>query len=311
MKNIPITFLFLLVLNTGIAQKIYKAELLIDAKATLGEGSIWHPRENKLYWIDIDLQTLHTYDPITKDEKSYPLGQKVGTVVPIDTGGVLVALKDGVYAFNMKANNFLLIASPEKDLAENRFNDGKCDPAGRFWVGSMGPRYKASLYRISAPSECLRMLDSITTSNGIVWTKDKSKMYYIDTPTGKVMRFDYDNEKGTISNQGVAIRFPDGIGYPDGMTIDSEGMLWIAHWGGSCVGRWNPETGKMIARVDVPALNITSCAFGGKNLETLFITTARTGMDEAKLTAFPLSGGVFSVNPGTTGINANYFKTKH
>ncbi len=312
MKTLLISFILSLIsLTICIAQKIYKATLLLDAKATLGEGSIWHPGEKKLYWIDIDEKTLHTYDPDSKEETHYPLKQKVGTIVPIDTGGVLVALKDGVYAFNMKANIFRFITSPEKDLTENRFNDGKCDPWGRFWVGTIGPRYKAALYRITAPSECTKMLDSITTSNGIVWSSDKTKMFYIDTPTGEVRQYNYDNNTGNISNAQIVVKFPKGIGYPDGMTIDSEGMLWIAHWGGSCVGRWNPVTGNMIAKVEVPALNITSCAFGGKYLDTLYITTAKTGMNEKQLKQFPLSGGVFSVTVDVKGTPANYFNTKH
>jgi len=302
--------LIILSINHSSGQKIYQANLVINAKAGIGETAIWHPSEQKLYWIDVDKKTLNTFDPVTKSENHYSLPKMVGTVVPIDTGGVLLALKDGVYEFNMKTNNFRLLAAPEKDLPDNWLNDGKCDPAGRFWVGSMGPKYKASLYRISASGKCDKVLDSITISNGIVWTSDKSKMYYIDSPTLQVRQFDYDNETGNISNSKVVITFPDGVGSPDGMTIDSDGKLWIAHWGGSCVSCWDPNTGKMIAKVEVPALNVTSCAFGGKKLDILYITTASLFMDEASQKKFPASGGVFEVKTGFKGIPANYFKTK-
>lgn len=143
-----------------------------------------------------------------------------------------------------------------------------------------------------------KMIDDVTISNGIVWSQDKTRMYYIDTPTQKVMAYDYDNETGKISNPEVAVNIPDGLGYPDGSTMDSEGMLWIAMWGGQAVTRWNPETGKLLERITIPALNVTSCAFGGRNLETLFITTARAGMSEEQISRFPESGGLFKIKPG-------------
>ncbi|HEX3007143.1 MAG TPA: SMP-30/gluconolactonase/LRE family protein, partial [Bacteroidales bacterium] len=217
--------------------------------------------------------------------------------------------KDGVYAYNLKNHKAKLLVSPERELKENRFNDGKCDPAGRFWVGSIGPRYQASLYRITADGNCTKMLDSVSTSNGIVWTSDRKTMYYIDTSTGKVRAFDYDYTSGNISNPRVVIKFPAGMGAPDGMSIDSEGKLWIAHWGGACVGRWDPESGEMIAKVDVAAPHVTSCAFGGSNLDTLYITTARTGLSEEQLKKYPDSGKVFVANPGITGVRASYFQT--
>ncbi len=297
-------------LNFNYAQKIYQASLFIDAKAGIGETALWHPSEKKLYWIDVDKKLLNVIDPTTKLENHYPLGKMVGTVVPIDTGGVLVALKDGVYVFNMKTNNFRLLVSPEKELPDNWLNDGKCDPSGRFWVGSMGPHNKASLYRINAEGESVKMLDSITISNGIVWTLDKTKMYYIDSPTLAVQQFDYDNTTGNISNSKVVIKFPNGIGSPDGMAIDTKGNLWIAHWGGSCVSCWDPATGQMIAKVEVPALNVTSCAFGGENLDMLYITTTSLFTDETSQKKYPASGGVFMVKTGAKGLRANYFKTK-
>ncbi len=296
--------------TNAYAQTNIQSKILLNTQAILGEGSIWHPKEQLLYWVDIDKGILYTYNPAGGEEKKYELGKKVGTVVPIDTGGVLVALKDGIYSYNLKNQKLKLLVSPEKDLTENRFNDGKCDPGGRFWVGSMGPRYKASLYRISATGEAIQMLDSISTSNGIVWSADKKIMYYIDTPTGAVRAFDYHNTTGNISNERIVIQFPKGVGYPDGMSIDSEGKLWIAHWGGFCIGRWDPQTGKMLTKVDVPAPNVTSCAFGGKNLDLLYITTASTGMSAEALKQYPDAGKVFVANPGVKGTKANFFKTR-
>jgi sugar lactone lactonase YvrE len=311
MKTIFSLLLLSLVHLPLIAQKLIPCKVLLNHQAVLGEGSIWHPTEKVLYWIDIDNGQLFTFNPKSGKENKYGLGQKVGTVVPIDTGGVMVALKDGIYSFNLKNQQLKLLVSPEKELADNRFNDGKCDPAGRFWVGSMGPRYKASLYRITSSGTCNKMLDSVSTSNGLVWTADKKTMYYVDTNTGAVRAFDFDNSTGDISNPRVVIKFPQGIGYPDGMSIDSEGMLWIAHWGGYCIGRWNPASGKMIAKVDVPAPNVTSCAFGGRNLDVLYITTASTGMSDSDLRKYPDSGKLFTAKPGVKGVKANQFKTKN
>lgn len=312
--NMKTTFTITISLIAAIcslqAQTIIASKVFSEQSAVLGEGSFWHPQQNLLYWVDIDNGFLFTMETGSKSTKRFELGQKVGTVVPVDTGGVLVALKDGIYSYNLNNRKLKLIVSPEKDLTENRFNDGKCDPAGRFWVGSMGPRYKASLYRISNNGSCERMLDSVSTSNGIVWSADKKTMYYIDTTTGAVRAFDYDNANGNISNERVVIKFPQGIGYPDGMSIDSEGMLWIAHWGGYCVGRWNPNTGKMIAKVEVPAPNVTSCAFGGKNLDILYITTASTGMSAEALKQYPNSGKLFVAAPGVRGTKINFFKTQ-
>lgn len=310
MKTTACVIIAALFSTIAVAQKIIPSELLINKSAVLGEGSFWHPQQKILYYVDIDNGILHTYNPVSKEEKAYELGQKVGTVVPVDTGGVVVALKDGIYAYNLQSKKLKLLVSPEKELTENRFNDGKCDPAGRFWVGSMGPRYKASLYRISANGSFKQMLDSVSTSNGIVWSADKKTMYYIDTPTGAVRAFDYDNKTGEIKNARVVVQFPKGVGYPDGMSIDSEGKLWIAHWGGYCVGRWDPATGNMIAKVEVPAPNVTSCAFGGKNLDILYITTANTGMSEEAKSKYPDSGKVFVANPGVKGTPVNFFKTK-
>ena len=152
------------------------------------------------------------------------------------------------------------------------------------------------------------MLDSVTISNGIVWTADKKTMYYNDTPTLTVQAFDYDDKTGTISKGRVAVRIPKGTGAPDGMTIDAEGKLWVALWGGNCVARFDPVTGELMQKIMVPAPNVSSCAFGGKNLETLYITTARAWVSPEKLKEFPLSGGLFAVKPGVRGVPAFFYE---
>ena len=225
------------------------ANLELDAKAMLGEGAIWHSTENKLYWIDIENKMLHIYDPETKSDRLIPVGERIGTVVPAKGGGVIVALQNGIHRLDTKTEEMKFIVNPLPD-SNMRFNDGKCDPAGRFWVGSMAldaRRKGASLYRLDRDKSVHNMLDSVTISNGIVWTADKKTMYYNDTPTMTVQAFDYDDKTGSISNRRVAIKIPRGMGAPDGMTIDAEGKLWIALWGGYAVGCFDPETGLLLA----------------------------------------------------------------
>ena len=288
------------------------AEIVLDEKTILGEGSIWHPKENTLYWIDIEGKSLHIYDPVTKADKQFVLGSRVGTVVPVEDGGALVALQNGIQKLDTKTGKLTFITNPLTD-SNIRFNDGKCDPSGRFWVGTMAldSRKKGGvLYRLDKDKSVHLMLDSVSISNGIVWTADKKTMYYNDTPTGTIQAFDYDDETGNITNRRIAVKIPKGIGAPDGMTIDAEGNLWVALWGGGIVGKFNPLTGELLQKVNVAAPNVSSCAFGGKNLQTLYITTARQWMNEKQLKEYPLSGGLFSVKPGVKGIPAEFYKGK-
>jgi sugar lactone lactonase YvrE len=285
-----------------------QAALLIDAKARLGEGSFWHPTEKKLYWIDIERKELHMYDPLTKKDMHFDVGARIGTVVPVKSGGALVALQNGIHFIDTKNGKLTFLNNP---LGDNiRFNDGKCDPAGRFWVGSMGLDFKqgaSSLYRFDQDKSIHIMVNNVTCSNGIVWSADKKTMYYIDTPTGNVDAFDYDDATGNISNRRVAVKIPEGNGYPDGMSIDSEDKLWVALWGGSGVARFDPLTGKMLLKVNVPAPHTTSCAFGGKDLKTLYITTAGDGLNESQLKEYPLSGGLFTVDLDVKGVPVNFY----
>ncbi len=286
------------------------ATLLLDAKTTLGEGSIWHPDEKLLYWIDIEGKALHVYDPAAATDRVIPVGSRIGTVVPASKGEMVVALQSGITRIDPRTGKMTLLNAPLTD-PKVRFNDGKCDPSGRFWVGTMAldtHKYGAVLYRYDTDGSIHTLLDSVTISNGIVWTKDKKTMYYNDTPTGTVQAFDYDDKTGAISRRRVAITIPPGSGSPDGMTIDNEDKLWVALWGGSMVARFDPITGQLLQKVLVPAPNVTSCAFGGKNLDILYITTARLGMRPDQLTRFPLSGGLFSVKPGVKGVKAEFYK---
>jgi sugar lactone lactonase YvrE len=289
---------------------IYQATLLLDAQAALGEGPIWHPGEQKLYWVDIEGRKLHILDPQTLDNQTIETGQRIGTVVPAVSGGAVVALQNGVHMVNTQDGTLTLLANPLEGLGEVRLNDGKADPAGRLWVGSMrmdGTSEQAALYRIEPSGESALMLGGVTISNGIVWTKDQKTMYYIDTPTRKVRAFDYDKTTGGISNERVAVEIPQEMGSPDGMAIDENDHIWIGMWGGFAITHWNPATGELLGKVEVPAQNVTACAFGGEDFSTLYITTARIGTKPEVLEQYPHCGSVFVVKPGVKGVPSHFF----
>ncbi|GAA4433907.1 hypothetical protein GCM10023188_24170 [Pontibacter saemangeumensis] len=286
------------------------AELVLDANATLGEGAIWHPTEKRLYWIDIEAAELHLYDPATDKDTLFHTGERPGTVVPVKGGGVLLATQNSIRKLDTETGELTLVAKPLHD-PQLRFNDGKVDPSGRFWVGTMAydvQKGAAALYRMDIDKSFHQVLDKVTISNGLVWSADKKTMYYVDSPTLTVQAFDYNDASGAISNGRVTVRIPEAVGgSPDGMAIDTEGKLWIALWGAAAVIRCEPGTGEVLQRVEVPALHVTSVAFGGENLDVLYITSAREGMSPEQLETYPKSGGLFAVKPGVRGVPAEFY----
>lgn len=281
-----------------------EVDVLVDIRALVGEGALWDEQAQVLYWVDIMSNALYVYDPATGQNRHYDIGQHVGTVVLRRSGGVMLALANGFAEYDLASGKLTILSDPESHLPSNRFNDGKCDPGGRFWAGTMAytnQSTQGSLYRLDADLSVHKMLGNIAISNGIVWSHDKRTMYYIDTFAHNVRAFDYDNASGDISNERVVIPESPEMRMPDGMAIDANGNLWVAHFGGGCVRCWNPHTGQLIDQIDLPARQITSCAFGGEKLDTLFITSAALGLDTAALAKQPLAGSLFSVKPGVTG----------
>ncbi|WP_281242825.1 SMP-30/gluconolactonase/LRE family protein [Salisediminibacterium halotolerans] len=227
-----------------------------------------------------------------------------------ENGGLLLALERGFYFYDLDSNDLTPLGDPEAGIATNRFNDGKCDPAGRFWAGTMAldkAPGNANLYRLNRDHNIEHVLSGVTTSNGLAWDRERALMYYIDTKTKKVQAYDYDDGSGAIANPRTAVTIADGAGSPDGMTIDQEGMLWIALFRGWRVIRVNPATGERLAEIAVPASQVTSCTFGGSSLDELYITTARTGLSEEALKEQPHAGGIFRVQPGVSGMPSYTF----
>jgi sugar lactone lactonase YvrE len=280
-----------------------QVDVALDARAALAEGPVWDAAAGRLLWVDILANAVHSFDPGTGDDTAFDVGRAVGAVALRATGGLVLALEDGFGRTEPGATDVELIAPVGADDPSIRFNDGACDPAGRFWAGTMsyeGIAGAGSLYRLDPDRSVERMLDGVTTSNGLAWSADDRTMYYIDTATGGVDAFDYDAGTGSIANRRRFVDVP-GPGMPDGMTIDEAGCLWVALWRGSAVHRYRPD-GSLDRVVDIPCELVTSCAFGGPDLDELFITSAREGLDERALADQPLAGSLFRCRPGVRGL---------
>ncbi len=293
--------------------KSYKevtAKLEFEIMALLGEGAFWNHKTQEFYWVDIEGKKLNIYNPQLKENKSIEMPSLIGTVVPYTEDEAVVALLNGIYKVNLQSEELILLSDVESNMPENRFNDGKCDPNGNLWVGSMHfeqSRPNASVYKINEKGESVKMIDSVTISNGIVWTKDSKTMYYIDTPTGNIKAYDFNPESSTISNGRIAVEVSEEHGFPDGMAIDEDDMLWVGMWNGNAVVRFNPKTGKLISKIAVPAHNVTSCAFGGENLDVLYITTSSLDMTEEEQNTYPMAGSIFIADPGIKGVKSRFF----
>ena len=286
-----------------------EVNVLPGVTSTLGEGPVWHHGEQVFYWIDISGKKLHRLDLASGKDLSFNMGSMIGAVVPVEAGGVVVALETGIFKFNAPDQSLKLVDYPSDAAPNTRFNDGKCDSSGRLWIGTMernAKPHQGKLYRMDH-GKLVAVLENISISNGLGWSPDGQTMYYIDTFEQAVYAFDFDVMHGEISNKRIFIAIPESMGSPDGMTVDSTGQLWIALWGGSGVACFDPQTGKLIGRIEVPALNVTSCEFGGSDLKTLLITTAREGLSEVQLQQYPLSGQVFFVHTPFRGLKSNYW----
>ncbi len=274
-------------------------ELFIDASATLGESPAWDAKTQTLYWIDVLERKVYAgRKPILL------LDHYVGCLAPRRRGGLVIAQRSGIWTLEPDMQKMRKLAKPRREFAHNRFNDGKCDPRGRFLAGTMDHHEKEAtgcLYSVGADGTISRLLKGLRISNGMAWSPDGKTMYFTDTPTREIMAFDYDLQSGEISNPRVIIHFEKSFGWPDGMTTDSDGNLWIAMWGGARVSQWSGD-GTLLAQFGVPALNVTSCVFGGPALNELFITTALVGMDQTAFKKFPLAGGIFRMETNVTGM---------
>lgn len=277
----------------------------------LGEGPLWDNVKKQICWVDILNGSIHEWSPKTNTSTTISVGQMIGAMAISNNGHYIAAMKDGFGFVNRKTGEIEMVANPEKELPENRFNDGKCDPAGRFWAGTMPVAEddsSGSLYVLDASLHVGKKESNISVSNGLAWSLDHKTMYFIDSPTRKVVGYDYDMASGKLANKRTVVAIAEEDGFPDGMTIDHEGMLWVAHWGGWQVARYNPGTGKKLCSIAMPVSQVTSCAFGGETMEDLYITSARKGLGKEELGKQPLAGSLFVVrNCGHKGLPAYKF----
>ncbi|WP_209401281.1 SMP-30/gluconolactonase/LRE family protein [Pseudozobellia sp. WGM2] len=291
--------------------KIQKAELLLDTRSTLGEGPVWDWKKQVLYWVDIEGKKLQCYNPSTTKYTEWTFNEVIGAAVPSEEGLMLLALERGLATFDFDTEHLNRISVLENEDSKMRFNDGKVGPNQQFYIGSMHKEFlpeSGNLFRVDSESNATIEVSGTTISNGMAWTQDQKTFYFSDTDIYKIFRFDFDIESGALSNRKTAFEIPKSYGGADGMCIDSEDMLWIAHWGGGCIRRWDPESGVVMQKIEVDAPHVTSCCFGGSALDTLHITTARSGMTKEQLKKYPKSGGLFTYKTNVKGMHINYFK---
>lgn len=283
----------------------FGSDCVLASRATLGEGACWFAGEQRLYWVDILECEVHRFDPATGRDEMRKTPCHVSLVQPTTRGDLVLGTRDGIARMDFESGEFTLLCDPEADIPDNRFNDGKPDPRGRLFAGTIaydGSDKKAALWRIEPDLAFTRLIDRVGNSNGLGWSPDEKTFYWTDTKTGCVFAFDYDAATGDIANRRIVVEVDKSIGRPDGMTVDAEGFLWTALWAGHGVARWNPATGEMVAKVESPAANVTCPAFGGPDLATLYFTTAQKGRDDAERSPEPEAGNLFAAKTGARGL---------
>ena len=288
-----------------------KAEVLYASQCCLGEGPMWHAERKSCFWVDIEGKKFFEYNLTAKAIRIRSLDYRVTFVVQDKNDQLVLGLEGGIGRYDLNEEKFTWLVDLEKEIPNHRCNDAKIDSFGRLWVGTMHLNFKAgagSLYCLSENGRVERKLSNLTISNGISWSPDNTRMYFIDSPTNKVQSFFFDEKTGNIQFEKDVIVIPKHLGSPDGMTIDEEGMLWIAQWGGFGVYRWNPFTGELLEIVDVPAPHVSSCCFVGETLDYLLITTARQDLTEEDLIKYPGSGNVFLQKTAVKGTPSNKFR---
>lgn len=279
----------------------YQAEILIDRRHQLGEGPVWDAASGTLHFVDIMGNTLHTLCLDSGAETVLTLTQNIGCFALRESGGYILGLAAGVYLRDASGRTMTKLPAPDFDPLV-RANDGKCDPQGCFWCGTsdqLDGALKGGLYCIQPDGACHAMLDRCGCANGLAFAGDQ--VYFIDSPRRRVEQYTLDRQTMTLRDMRVAVTMDPAHGVPDGMTMDTQGMLWVAHWGGGFVGRYDPRTGELLARVDVPTPQSSSCCFGGPDMHTLFITSAAVGRDD------PHAGKIFSVRLPYAGIPSYRF----
>ena len=275
--------------------------------AAIGEGPVWCPRESALYWVNIPAGAIHRFDPATGADAVFCVGRRLGSFALRESGAMVVAADDGFAFFDPRTGAFEELDQVEAHMPQNRFNDGKCDSRGRFWAGSMAGDYlnapapSGSLYRLDPDLTVTRVETGVTISNGLGWSPDDATMYYADTGARTLYAYDFDAAAGRIENRRAFVTVAPEDGEPDGIAVDAEGFVWCALSGGGRIARYDPD-GRTERQVALPVPLPTSLAFGGDELDVLYVTSMSYELSAAGFAAAPLSGSLFAMEAPAPGL---------
>jgi sugar lactone lactonase YvrE len=278
-------------------------EVALDAAAEVAEGPVWDPTRSALLWVDLYRAEVHLFHPASGEDTVFDVGQPVGAAATSTTGDLILALRDGFGRMDLGAGHVQIVAAVESALGDNLMNDGKCDRAGRFLAGTTSYSETpgaGALYRLNADFSVDAVLTGVTLSNGLDWSPDGTVMYYVDSHLQRIDMLDYD-DAGAVWGRRTFAEIPRSAGMPDGLTVDEEGCVWVALWGGAAVHRYTPD-GTLERVLSLPVSFVTSCAFGGPELDELYITTSSWGFDAARFAGEPHAGALFVTRPGVRGL---------
>jgi L-arabinonolactonase len=285
-----------------------RPECVLDAKAAVGECPVWSPAEQVLYWIDVAGPKLHRFNPTTGVNETYALPDAIGSFALLGDGRFLVAVGTGLFRFDPKSGSLTPIAAAPEPLSTYRFNDGRTDSRGRFWVGTMAREPKVgqttgSFYRLDPQGGLTRMLSGFIITNGLAFSPDSKRLYCTDSHVSvqTIWIYDYDLETGAVRNKRVFASTYDMPGRPDGAAMDAEGCYWSALNDGWHVGRFRPD-GRIDRFVRLPVAKPSMCAFGGAKLDVLYVTSIRPKDQPETLVRQPLAGSIFAIDVGVSGI---------
>lgn len=277
---------------------------VLDAQAVLGECPRWDEQAQRLYWVDIDQGRLYGFNPVSGHNDTLQLDEEIGCFALSRSGGFVIATRSGFWRIDAASGNLSALPSPDYDQGTVRFNDGRCDARGRFWAGTLyQPKdFKNGwLYCLEPDGRYEKKAGPVFTANGLAFSPDYTRLYWSDTPEHAIHVYDFDLDTATLGEPRLFHQFPHGQGRPDGASIDSEGYYWSALFAGSRIVRLDPD-GEIVQEIQVPAKYPTMVAFGGPDLKTLYITTARKPCSDTELAEYPQSGGLFAVEVDVAGL---------
>jgi sugar lactone lactonase YvrE len=285
---------------------VNKVEHVLEVHNSLGEGPLWDSREQALYWVDIGENLILRFYPGTGDHETFQVDYTVSVLGLRSKGGFVLGTNDGIGTWDPESEKIEILSNPIKDEPESRFNDGAVDRQGRFWAGTYAKKKPTTLFRLDPDHSIHVMETGITVCNGIGWSPDNRTMYFTDTRRRLINAYDFDPTTGAIDNCRSFVHTPDSEDVPDGLTVDSEGFVWSARFGGWNIARYDPE-GNVEREIQLPVKYPTSCTFGGQEFNDLYITTCRSYVDKEDLKNQPLAGDLFRLPTKFRGqVNPEY-----